>query len=272
MWYKIAQNNSISENPRQYTKLVNFAVAILKEIKKDEWWEGELEDIIYDFFARNRIDANETELQQNPNFQRYQELHENIEPYIYNGIKNKDLWRQNSNPHWISFSKSGTAEPENRNFKMYQTIAHPFLNKREFINGVINIINEITDLNSEYKISVKLPRKFEDFNRHADTLVIHYADQSLKPTIDEITTRNLEGHTYDRTKLYRTTHGRDTDRTSDTRALAESMAYNLRFMKKDGKLAKDIMIEGFEKNGIDWLIRSLMSFWDGINRRAFHRN
>ena len=54
-------------------------------------------------------------------------------------------------------------------------------------------------------------------------------------------------------------------------ALAESMAYNLRFMKKDGKLAKDIMIEGFLQNGIDWLIKNLIDFWNGINRRAFHR-
>jgi len=50
------------------------------------------------------------------------------------------------------------------------------------------------------------------------------------------------------------------------------MAYNLRFMKKDGKLAKDIMIDGFKQNGIDWLIRSLISFWESINRVAFHRN
>lgn len=272
MWYKLAQNNSITDNPKQYTRLVNFATAILKEIKKDEWYEGDLEDIIYDFFARNRIDANETELKQNPNYQRYEELHQNLEAYIYNGIQNKNQWVVSSNSHWISFAKPGINEPEKRNFKMYQTISHPFINKKDFINGVVNIINEITNLNSEYMIAVKLPRKFEDFNKHADTLVIHYADESLKPTIDEITKRNLEGHTLDRTKLYRTTHGRDTDRTSDTRALAENMAYNLRFYKRGDKLAKDIMIDGYKQNGINWLIESLLNFWNRINQLAYHRN
>ena len=132
---------------------------------------------------------------------KYKALLQKIASYVEQSNK----WKSENSGAWFHFIRSGKRENSHKTTKWYGTLKD---RKVDSIKVVSNILYEISKLQSEYEVQLKVPGSYGAFLLHADSVVIHFHDPNLKDEINKVMSKFSSSFS-NRARLNRTDFGTD---------------------------------------------------------------
>lgn len=142
-------------------------------------------------------------------------------------VEQSSKWTTESTGAWTHFIRKGKKTGGSTTTKWYGTLKDRGVDS---IKIVQNFIFEVSKIETEAEIQVKVPGNYGAFIKHADSIVIHFQDKNLKDKIEEIA-KKFHVNFADRARLSRTDFGVDDkafgDKGSDSAIIAKKFAQTI---------------------------------------------
>lgn len=203
---QVEQEGQDTENLDSYEDLPNvkFCKESLKTLLEFDSNNGDFsnkaKDYIYKMltqrseFVENTHAAGKNVAELMADYQEEREWYRNTRELLESSIDSREGLTWDSNPGWFGINtRPEVGKREGNNMKVYATIP---VSEYAFIQHVPELANELRQLavESDDKISVKIPESLSGFMSHNDSLVVHFKDEKNADKIQEIMNRWMQEH------------------------------------------------------------------------------
>jgi len=201
-----------------------------------------------------------------PRFQQWKEWYNNTKQQLISSM-GKIGWSNDENPGWFQFSlpKQNQDKTDGKTFKLYYSV--DVKDCANFVQNLPSLANNLSQVNTQNKLSFKIPSTYSTFMTERDSLVVHFYDQQASQEINQAVRsffQNAGVTPQDRRKIYQTTdHGVDRDGKSDTELLAQKFRQTIDYNKQ--------YLLGLQKTNPSKFTQDLVQLWQNISQTGYHR-
>jgi len=259
------ENSQTEENPdssKSYEDLPNVKLceselqSLLESSVNNDDLADKAKELIYKMltqrsdFVKNTYGAGKDALEYMANFQPQREWYRNTRESLESAISSREGLAWNSNPGWFGIdTRSEVDKREGNNLKVYTTIP---VSEYSFIQHVPKLADELRKLaiETDDKISIKIPESLSGFMSHNDSVVLHFKDQKNTEKIQEIMNSWMNAHDIHESprEMGRTKVAADSSEGSFSELVAKNIAVWLK--EYAGKYKSDLLASEAVKHAI----------------------